>query len=179
MFKQKTLPHFDTSKLVYGPYSSRKDKRLCVCIIDSIKKTRNQQLFSRYIVEQHIGRELLENETVDHIDRNKFNDDISNLRIVSKADHAACDAKRVEKIKTKCPMCCTIFLSSPHNMRRANIKQISGPFCSKSCSGKYGAFLQNKKIDKLPNQEYVKSSYFFEEKNIIENEKLLPNLKFI
>lgn len=42
----------------------------------------------RYVVEQHLRRKLLRTEEVHHKDENKFNNDISNLVILSKSEHA-------------------------------------------------------------------------------------------
>jgi len=42
----------------------------------------------RYVMEKHIGRRLKASEEVHHLDGNKFNNDIDNLIILSKADHA-------------------------------------------------------------------------------------------
>lgn len=42
----------------------------------------------RYIMEQYLGRRLRTAEEVHHVDHNKFNNDINNLIVLSKADHA-------------------------------------------------------------------------------------------
>ena len=42
----------------------------------------------RYVMEQHLGRKLLHNEIVHHIDENKSNNNISNLQIMSKSEHS-------------------------------------------------------------------------------------------
>lgn len=41
----------------------------------------------RYVVEQHIGRKLTSEEHVHHLDENKLNNDISNLKIVTNSEH--------------------------------------------------------------------------------------------
>lgn len=41
-----------------------------------------------YIMEQHIGRKLLPNEVVHHIDKNKTNNDISNLLLLTQSEHS-------------------------------------------------------------------------------------------
>jgi hypothetical protein len=38
-------------------------------------------------MEEHLGRKLNSNEIVHHIDGNKANNDISNLQIVTRAEH--------------------------------------------------------------------------------------------
>ena len=42
----------------------------------------------RYIMEQYLGRKLTSNEEVHHLDGNKINNNISNLIVLSKSDHA-------------------------------------------------------------------------------------------
>lgn len=42
----------------------------------------------RVIMEQHLGRFLTTDETVHHIDGTRTNNDISNLQVVSRAEHA-------------------------------------------------------------------------------------------
>lgn len=42
---------------------------------------KNHRLLHRQIMEQHIGRNLFQNEVVHHIDQNKKNNDINNLML--------------------------------------------------------------------------------------------------
>lgn len=59
----------------------------------------------RYIMEQQLGRRLMTNEDVHHKDHDKLNNDLSNLQLLTKSEHATLhwdDAKRKnqsEKIK--------------------------------------------------------------------------------
>ena len=41
-----------------------------------------------YIIEQHIGRKLLPNEVVHHIDKDKTNNNISNLLLLTQSEHS-------------------------------------------------------------------------------------------
>lgn len=59
---------------VYGPYL-RKDG------------TRQTISYPKYLVEEALNRKLTENETVDHIDGNFNNNDLSNLRIINRNEH--------------------------------------------------------------------------------------------
>lgn len=43
--------------------------------------------YHRYIFEQSIGRELLPTEIIHHIDHNKMNNDIGNLKMMSRSEH--------------------------------------------------------------------------------------------
>jgi hypothetical protein len=51
-------------------------------------KTMDRILYHRYVMEQHLGRKLRSDEIVHHKDENKLNNDISNLEITNRADHA-------------------------------------------------------------------------------------------
>lgn len=46
------------------------------------------RLVHRIVMEIKIGRDLLKNEDVHHIDGNKINNDPSNLMVISRSDHA-------------------------------------------------------------------------------------------
>ena len=41
----------------------------------------------RYVMEQHIGRYLNSSEVIHHIDNNPINNDIANLRLMSRSEH--------------------------------------------------------------------------------------------
>src|SRR3990167_1989607 len=51
--------------------------------------SRNGQLYleHRWIMEQHIGRKLLPNEHIHHIDGNKKNNKLDNLALLTQEDH--------------------------------------------------------------------------------------------
>lgn len=51
------------------------------------------QRMHRLIIEAHVGRKLRKNEIVHHIDRNRSNNDISNLMVMTRSDHAALHAR--------------------------------------------------------------------------------------
>ena len=60
---------------VRGPYKSSKDNRLR-CILVFSDKTTKTISYPKYLMEIHLNRYLLENETVDHIDGNPLNNTI-------------------------------------------------------------------------------------------------------
>lgn len=73
------------SKL-YGPYHWKSNNRWVVDVAsDGRKKT---MLAARLILEIKLNRKLIDDETVDHIDNDKTNDDPSNLQVLSGRDNA-------------------------------------------------------------------------------------------
>ena len=48
---------------------------------------RGRILEHRYIMSEHLGRNLIPSEIVHHIDENKKNNDISNLQLTTRAEH--------------------------------------------------------------------------------------------
>jgi hypothetical protein len=48
----------------------------------------NKILAHRFVMENHIGRKLTSEEVIHHIDKDKLNNDISNLTIMNRSSHA-------------------------------------------------------------------------------------------
>jgi hypothetical protein len=129
---------------IYGPYQSKQDSRLriVVCFDNRTKKTVS---YPKYLMEKHLGRYLTDDETVDHIDCNFLNNEISNLRVLPRSLHASVDAKRKKNQTFECPMCKMKFSlvgDRLHDAIQNRRKGKAGPFCSKSCAGKYGKSVQ-------------------------------------
>lgn len=102
-------------------------------------------------MELHLGRYLNEDETVDHIDRNPLNNEISNLQVLSRKEHGKLDAIRLKEKTFTCFICGVNFnlvgkkLHCAISNRKSNK---AGPFCSKVCAGKYGKNVQLNIIEK-------------------------------
>lgn len=112
-------------------------------------------------LEAYIGRKLIDDETVDHIDGDRTNDSIENLRVLSLSDNAKDSVKRLLPIDCICMMCNVKFTLNSERQRNVikNVnKRKAGPFCSKSCAGKYGAEIQNGRIGRLPTLK-INSAY--------------------
>ncbi len=120
---------------IYGPYT-RKDGRKHICIVhsDGRKQTKS---YPRYVLEQHLGRELSKEETVDHIDNDFTNDSIDNLQILSLTDNILKqqDLNPRKMYTYNCPNCgkeCTkVFNHIKSNWNKGR----GGPYCSRSCAG--------------------------------------------
>jgi hypothetical protein len=149
---------------VYGPYT-RKDGRKHVIVYEFGQK-RQTISYSKWLMEQHLGRELTPDETVDHINRDKTDDRIENLRVIKRPQHSYEDTRRVKLVEITCMWCGRKALKAPHDLRGNSKQGKAGPFCGKSCGAKYGREVQLKRIKPFPSQPTVKSEYYYLEKKI-------------
>jgi transcription elongation factor Elf1 len=111
---------------VYGPYT-RKDNRQIVILRDD----HHNQLtvsYPKYIVECALNRYLESNETVDHIDEDVTNNDLSNLRIVPRGIHAASHVPRrvVTGNEFNCPVCGKRCVATYDRRKTCGSKQCVG-----------------------------------------------------
>lgn len=112
----------------YGPYK-RSDGRLHVVLIKhDVNGTiceRKTVSYPKYLVERYLDRYLTPIETVDHIDGNFSNNELSNLRVVPRSEHCRSHvSKKILKTR-KCIICGKIFTTSSSNITCS----------SKSCRG--------------------------------------------
>lgn len=116
------------SMKVYGPYT-RKDGRQIVILKTPRIENRITISYPKYLVQCHIGRKLSSEETIDHIDGNFLNNNLSNLRIVSRSDHCRSHSFKKEEITRICKICGKLFLTS--DMNRVTC---SSPVCRGKCA---------------------------------------------
>lgn len=157
----KTTEYFyklATSKTVYGPYTINNGRKIVIVVKeDGTKRTVS---YPKYLMEEHLGRELGDDETVDHLNFDKDDNRIENLKIKPRDEHSADDTRRVKLVKFKCQMCGDDFERSPRIVRDKAKKGSTGIFCSRKCSGKYNRLVALKKLDKLPVQSHIESEYY-------------------
>lgn len=149
---------------VYGPYTG-KDGRQRVILHENGKG--NTVSYPKFLVETHIGRKLQFDETIDHIDGDFTNNDLTNLRIVNRSEHCSDDIVRRKYIEMVCVECGNVFLSDWKDRKRNK----AGPFCRKSCSGKYGKKVQMG-MEKLPPFQ-VKEEYH----KLKDSKNIEPNIR--
>lgn len=144
MDKQKLLQLYPDYNKVYGPYG-RDDGRQHVILIgrdiqgNEIRRTVS---YPKLLAEINLGRRLLDNETVDHQDRDFNNNDFSNFVIRPKAEHSSLDALRVRVGDVNCQICGESFTPT-RNQLGERVSHKPGPFCSKKCASSYRFKVQN------------------------------------
>jgi len=119
-------------------YKSKKDNRLRIMVTFPNKK-RKVMSYPKYLVEKHINRYLDKDETVDHIDNNYLNNELSNLRVLTRSEHGKQDRLKPMDVILNCVWCGTEFKVEGNKIRYMNRQSKANGFCSRTCSGKYGA----------------------------------------
>lgn len=128
---------------IYGPYI-RADGRKHMCVVRPGNK-RTTVSYPKYLVERRLGRYLASAETVDHLNGDFTDDSPENVRVIERSQHAREDARRPKVHEFECPQCEIQFSLSGKRLHYAvsNRRQRkAGPFCNRSCAGKYGAGIQ-------------------------------------
>lgn len=119
-----------------GPYT-RKDNRKHFVVFYS-DGTRGSKSYSKWLLEQKIGRLLEQWETTDHIDEDKTNDDLDNLQILSRENNV----KKYQELHPAefyyffCPCCGNGSAKRMKDVKGNWRKGKKGPFCSRGCAGK-------------------------------------------
>src|SRR5208283_2406019 len=88
------------------------------------------------------------------------NNEITNLRLVPRKEHSEDDTRRVKLVKFKCAWCDKEFERSPRLIRDKARKNKAGPFCSRTCAGRYSRMLQLKLVEKMDSQPLIESEYY-------------------
>lgn len=145
---------------LYGPYQAN-DGRLRVVLVNKDTKEKKTISYPKYLMECHLKRHLDDNETIDHIDGDPLNNDLNNLRVLNRQEHCYNDAYRNKDITVTCTYCHKefIILGNKISDRNRFDRNNSGYFCSKQCSGKYGAEIQYhkrkpKKVKKVKPEKF-------------------------
>jgi len=144
---------------LYGPFTRSNDGRKIV-IIKNDDGTSKTISYPKHLMQQYLGRELTCDETVHHKDGNHDNNDLNNLELIPRSEHSANDTRRVKKVKFHCAWCNKEFERSPRLVRDKAKKGKVGPFCDRTCAGKYSRHLQLKLIDKFDVQPMIDSEYY-------------------
>lgn len=121
---------------VLGPYLQRSSGRYVVTIHYS-DGTKKGTKYARYLMEQHLGRELTSAETVDHINEDRTDDRIENLQILSWEEHRKKTAQsqhRPTEVRNcaNCGISFTLLVSTAAS--RISASKSGNLYCSRSCT---------------------------------------------
>lgn len=100
----------------------------------------------RAVVEQHLGRYLTTEEIVHHVNENKHDNSLPNLKVMSREEHTALHHPKAQPlIKLVCPEC-----ARPFYRRRGRTHLVRGrsrrTFCSRRCNGIMSKRLQIQRL---------------------------------
>lgn len=100
--------------------------------------------YSKYLMENYLDRYLEKHEIVHHKDENPLNNEINNLQILTRYEHGKLHHKKNSEIFI-CPMCRNEFTLvgskfSNYKRNKQRTEKYAGPFCSRSCAGKWSTF---------------------------------------
>lgn len=94
----------------------------------------------RYIMSNHLNRNLTYNEVVHHKDGNKKNNDISNLELISRKSHATNHGYKTDEekyINLICSYCNKEFKAFRKDYNFKSSKGQENFFCGRSCQVKH------------------------------------------
>ena len=127
---------------VYGPYISKENRAFVILVYPPYNKTakRKTTSYARWLMQNHLGRELEIYEIVDHINEDHTDDRIENLQLVTTTQNnqKAVYSKYGSIWETFICMQCGKEGKQKRRDIKHNRKQgKSGPFCGRSCAGRY------------------------------------------
>lgn len=116
---------------LYVVHHKKMNRKMACLVNPSIRNDRKTISYARYVMSVFLGRELTKEETVDHIDEDKTNDSLENLRILSRLDNQKSYVENRRVIKT-CPVCAKKFSIGKKSRLEASFNT-----CSNSCKYTY------------------------------------------
>jgi hypothetical protein len=121
---------------VRGPYTGSGNRKYVELFVEG---KRIWYPYARYLLECDIGRLLTKDEHVHHINGNKLDDSLSNLKYMKRAEHSSLhnSYKQVEMFEFRCPVCGEEARQPAAQVRHNRKLGASGPFCSRRCAGKW------------------------------------------
>lgn len=123
---------------IYGPYG-RKDCRKHVILYENGHRT--TMSYPKFLYWQETGIRLPIGMDIHHRDENIFNDCMSNFQLVVKGEHNKIHTKEETFECGWCDKKITLKGGKLSDRKSNARKGKRGPFCSRKCSGKYGAFI--------------------------------------
>lgn len=95
--------------------------------------------YSRFLMQEHLGRVLGPEEHVDHVDEDRLNDTIDNYQILSPAENTVKSKGQAAFLDLVCEWCGGGFVRLASLERGNRKKGKFGPFCGRSCAGTWSS----------------------------------------
>ena len=133
-------------------YSNPNDKRVRM-VVRKEDGSVTSKSYPRVIMEQYLGRELLPNEDVHHIDGDVANNSVDNLTIINHGEHQRRHSQKFFDKTAICQVCGEEFLWTAqrqqgyYSEKRANRNRIIS--CSRKCSSYYGRMVQLNRAEEI------------------------------
>ena len=128
-----------------GYVVTNKENRRTLILVNS-EQDRSSTQYARYLIAVKIGRFLSNEETVDHIDNDKTNDNIENLQILSIAENCRKSSK-LPDVKLICPICGKVFYKTQSQLRGKKDRAKEGNIaCSRTCGGKLSHVTKDNRV---------------------------------
>ena len=126
--------------IILGPYFDKSLGRNVVNIQRGTK--RGNMTYARFLMQEHLGRKLLSDEHVDHKDDIKIHDWIENLQILDPPANTRKTKGEITFFEFTCPECNGPGMQRLSHVRHNRDMGKAGPFCGRSCAGKYSQKIQ-------------------------------------
>lgn len=123
-----------TDYKIYGPIFSKKEGRNIIVLFRS-NKDRTSISYAKFLMSIKVGRRLLREEQVDHINNKKNDDRIENLQILTKRQNILKSKKPLITFELNCPQCGITF--TRNKGMQPTDKNGRKSFCSRRCGVMY------------------------------------------
>jgi len=135
-----------------GYLVTNKENRKTLLLYNS-HTDRSSTQYARYLLAVNIGRYLLNDECVDHIDNDKTNDDIKNLQILTVSENNKKQGKIIGHlmVELKCPNCGKLFNRYKNQVHSIKSGKLS--FCSRKCGYILNHYIRNLSGIELENAQ--------------------------
>jgi len=88
----------------------------------------------RFLMEQHLGRSITDDEQVHHRNENKLDNRISNLEVLTLPEHTREHHQELPKVELECSVCGEAFQRKSRYIRTKRAGGQKEFYCSRRCS---------------------------------------------
>jgi len=125
---------------VYGPYVAKDGRSRVILYKDKRKQTIS---YPKFLWWKEKGILISDAEEIHHKDEDYSNNKLDNFEVVLKKEHRMRHISPPEMVECKWCKYKFILVGGKLSNRKTNKKRGKvGPFCSRTCTGKYGSYIQ-------------------------------------